>query len=234
MSARILLVEDDPALLAMLKAALAYGGFESESVSRGEDAVAALARGGFEAVLLDLGLPDCDGRELLARLRALSDIPVIVVSGRGSEQDKIDALDRGADDFVAKPFLPGELLARIRAALRRAASQRSGSAIAASERDPVRIGALTLDPLDQSASMGGARVSFNSAEYRVLQVLAASPDEIVGRGDLLSKLYGGDAPAETNVIDVYVSRIRSKLRALPEGEDLIATIRGKGWKLRRP
>jgi two-component system KDP operon response regulator KdpE len=233
-SARILLVEDDPALLAILKASVAYGGYASESVSRGEDAVRALETGQFDALLLDLGLPDCDGGELLARLRSFTDVPIIVVSGRGTERDKIEALDLGADDFVAKPFLPGELLARIRAALRRAASRAAASAPADPARTPFRAGAMTLDPLDCTVALGTIRVALNGAEFRVLQILAARGGETVSRGELLAGLYGERPAVETNVVDVYISRIRAKLRDLPDGEDLVANVRGRGWRLRIP
>ena len=107
MTARILLVEDDPALLSILTAAIGFGGFSSDPVRTGLEALKAFERGGFDAVLMDLGLPDMDGGEVLTSLRAMTDIPIIVVSGRGSERDKIQALDLGADDYVAKPFLPG-------------------------------------------------------------------------------------------------------------------------------
>lgn len=232
-SARILLVEDDPALLAILKASVAYGGYASDSVSRGEDAVRALEAGQFDVVLLDLGLPDCEGGELLTRLRSFSDVPIIVVSGRGTERDKIEALDLGADDFVAKPFLPGELLARIRAALRRAAS-RAASRAEDPARSPLRAGAMTLDPLDNSVALGAGRATLNGAEFRVLQILAARGGDTVSRGELLAGLYGERPPAETNIVDVYISRVRTKLRDLPGGEDLLANVRGHGWRLRVP
>lgn len=234
MSARILLVEDDPALLAILEAAVAFGGFSSDSVSTGEDAVRALKAGQFDVLLLDLGLPDCEGGDLLSKLRASSDIPIIVVSGRGTERDKIEALDLGADDFVAKPFLPGELLARIRAALRRAALSDRASAAADPARTPFRVGAMTLDPLDNSVALGAGRVILNAAEFRMLQLLAGRAGETVSRADLLAGFYGERAPAETNVVDVYISRLRAKLRDLPGAEDLIVNLRGKGWKLLIP
>ncbi|HEX8625407.1 MAG TPA: response regulator transcription factor [Allosphingosinicella sp.] len=234
MSARILLVEDDPALLAVLKASVAYGGYASEAVSRGEDAVRALESGRFDVLLLDLGLPDCEGGELLPRLRSFSDIPIIVVSGRGTERDKIEALDLGADDFVAKPFLPGELLARIRAALRRAASRAAASQAADPARAPLRVGALTLDPLDCSVALGSGRATLNGAEFRILQILSGRAGETVSRAELLAGLYGEAPPAETNVVDVYISRVRAKLRDLPDGEDLLVNVRGQGWRLRVP
>jgi DNA-binding response OmpR family regulator len=224
-------VEDDPGLLAVLQASLSYGGFASEAVSKGEDAVRALQQRSFDGVLLDLGLPDCEGGELLPRLREMSNIPIIVVSGRGTERDKIEALDLGADDFVAKPFLPGELLARIRAALRRYRQKEGQGAAADPARDPLRIGALVLDPVDNSAALGGARAKLNGPEFKVLHRLASEQGKTVSRADLLQDLYGsGGAPAETNVVDVYVSRVRAKLRGLPGGDDLIGSVRGVGWK----
>ncbi|HEX9955587.1 MAG TPA: response regulator transcription factor [Allosphingosinicella sp.] len=236
MSAHILLVEDDPGLLAVLEASLSFGGFSCEAVSRGEDALAALGNRAFSGVLLDLGLPDCEGGELLPRLRAVSDIPIIVVSGRGSERDKIEALDLGADDFVAKPFLPGELLARIRAALRRygQAERPQAGGAAGRARHPLQFGALTLDPVDNSAALGGATAKFNAAEFKVLHRLASRQWETVSRAELLGELYGAAAPAETNVVDVYISRVRAKLRGLPGGEDIIANVRGAGWRFRVP
>ncbi len=239
MTARLLLVEDDPALLAVLKAAVAYGGFASHSVSTAAAAALAVQTGGFDALLLDLGLPDTEGDELLPRLRSLTDIPIIVVSGRAAERDKIEALDRGADDFIAKPFLPGELLARVRAALRRASrTEASGHAsdgiVAVPFEEPIWAGALKLDPSALTVTIDGHSVSLVPSEYRLLRRLARDCGSPVSRADLLEELYGGDAPSESNIVDVYISRIRAKLRPLPGGEDFVANIRGQGWKLRVP
>ena len=240
MTARLLLVEDDPALLAVLKAAVSYGGFASHSVATAADATVALQAGGFDALLLDLGLPDAEGDELLPRFRALTDIPILVVSGRAAEQDKIAALDRGADDFIAKPFLPGELLARIRVALRRAArDSQAGTAPpqgsgAAPQEEPIWAGAMKLDPAGMTVTVEGFSVDLVPSEYRLLRRLARDCGSPVSRADLLEELYGDEAPSESNIVDVYISRIRAKLRPLPGGEDFVANIRGLGWKLRTP
>lgn len=239
MTARILLVEDDAALLSILTAAIGFGGFSSEAVKTGLEALKAFERGGFDAVLMDLGLPDMDGGEVLTSLRAISDVPIIVVSGRGTERDKIQALDLGADDYVAKPFLPGELLARLRAALRRHRRARgaggSGDEAVApdAERLPVRLGPVTLDPLRRSAEAGGQEVILNETEYKVMSLLARERGSIVGRQEVLEALYGEAPPKETRIVDVYISNIRKKLAGLPGGEDLIATYRGRGWMVRR-
>ena len=232
MTARILVVEDDPALLTILEAAIAYGGFTSHPVRSGREAAELFQGGGFDAVLLDLGLPDFDGGELLKTLRQMSDVPIIVVSGRGTEQDKIEALDLGADDYVPKPFLPGELLARIRAALRRSAGGGRGG-VADDDRNPVRIGALTLDPFHQTAAIDSREAALNDAEYKVLKTLASSHGEVVPRSELLGALYGDDIPTETKIVEVYISHIRKKLRELTH-EELITNRRGRGWVLRVP
>ena len=240
MSARLLVVEDDPALLFMLEAALSYGGFDSRSAATGRDAISRFKSEQFDAVLMDLGLPDFEGGELLRVFRQLSDLPIIVVSGRGTEQDKIEALDLGADDFVPKPFLPGELLARIRAALRRAAplSQEAASsavqALQKREAAAIVLGALTLDPSERNLEFKGHKVPLTEGEYTVLRVLVANHDATVPKSVILEALYGQADARETKIVDVYISRIRQKLRQIDDGEDLIQNFRGRGWSLRTP
>jgi two-component system KDP operon response regulator KdpE len=239
MTSRLLLVEDDPASLAALKATVTYGGFASHAVSTAAAAALALKTGEFDALLLDLGLPDVEADELLPSLRSLTDIPIIVVSGRAAERDKIDALDRGADDFIAKPFLPGELLARVRAALRRSARNGAGAhssnGIASAPcEEPIWAGAMKLDPSTLTVTVDGKSVNLVPSEYRLLRRLARDCGAPVSRADLLGELYGEEVPSGSNIVDVYISRIRAKLRPLPGGEDLVANIRGLGWKLRTP
>ena len=240
MAARLLLVEDDPALLFMLEAALSYGGFESRRASTGLEAIDAFKSEAFDAILMDLGLPDFEGGELLRVFRQMSDVPIIVVSGRGTEQDKIEALDLGADDFVPKPFLPGELLARIRAALRRAAPlsrEDAASAVRAlqtKEAGTVQLGAMTLRPSERQLEMKGHQIALTDGEFTVLQALVANPDATVPKSVILEALYGQDDVRETKIVDVYISRIRQKLRQIEGGEDLIQNFRGRGWSLRTP
>ena len=235
MTARILLVEDDPALLSMLRAAVAFGGFTEESAASGRDAIAMFERGTFDAVLVDLGLPDLDGSEVLLSLRRLSDVPIIVVSGRGGEHDKIALLDLGADDYIAKPFLPGELLARIRAALRRHRGQAAATgAPADDDRQPIHAGPLTLDPFHRTIAMGGETALLTDGEFTVLKALIQGPGMFVPKEDLLRALYcDEEPPAETRIVEVYISNIRRKLRGLCE-EEMILNARGRGWKLELP
>lgn len=231
MPARILLVEDDPALLTTLQASIDYGGFTGQAVRSGRGALEAFNTGAFDAVLIDLGLPDMDGGEVLRALREISDVPILVVSGRGTERDRIEALDGGADDFIPKPFLPGELLARIRAALRRHQTQRDRPAVEPADgRDPIHVGALTLDPFHRTAELHGRKAVLSDAEYKVLNTLATSDASVVSKAALLKTLYDSDALEETRIVEVYISNIRRKLRGLHECE-LILNFRGRGWKL---
>ena len=232
MSERILLVEDDPALLTILQAALSYGGFHTDSVSGGIEAIEIFGSQQFDAVLMDLGLPDLDGAEVLQRLRVLSDVPILVVSARGAESDKIEALDLGADDFITKPFLPGELLARIRAALRRHhhGLEREERGETNPARDPLTVGPLTLDPFDRSVALNGRKAMLSHAEYKIMSTLAACGDGVASKSVLLRSLYDSEALDETRIVEVYISNIRRKLRSLDERE-FIFNFRGRGWKL---
>jgi two-component system KDP operon response regulator KdpE len=238
MTAHLLVVEDDPALLSILEASINFGGFTSQSARSGHEALGVFKTQKFDAILMDLGLPDFDGGDLLKTLRGMSNIPIIVVSGRGTERDKIEALDMGADDFVAKPFLPGELRARNRAALRRHASvdelaPAPEPANEPSDRQPIHAGPLTLDPFDRSARINGGEVSLTEAEYKLLKVLALNANSIVSRAALLEALYGEEV-RETHIVEVLISYVRRKLRPLLDGDDLIVNRRGQGWILRTP
>lgn len=236
MTARILLIEDDPALLSILQASMDFGGFKGEAVSSGQEAIEAFRSRRFDAVLIDLGLPDVEGTDLLKTMREMSDVPILVVSGRDTERDKIDALDHGADDYIPKPFLPGELLARIRAALRRFETQHNRPGAAGErpggpdERDPIQIGLLTLDPFHRTAELHGRKTVLSDAEFKVLCALATSEENVVSKSLLLKTLYDSDSLEETRIVEVYISNIRRKLRSLHEYE-FILNFRGRGWKL---
>jgi two-component system KDP operon response regulator KdpE len=228
-SARLLIVEDDHVVVVMLEAALQYGGFQHHSVSTAADALAAVADDGFDAVLLDLGLPDVAGEDLLPILRRSTSIPIIVISGRATEEDKIRVLDLGADDFMAKPFLAGELLARIRAVLRRPGMSNEPIPV---ERLPIQIGKLAIDPIDRSISVGSDVEHLNVNEYRILRRLAQEPGRYVSRSSLSAEIHGEEASQSSKAVDVYLSRVRAKLRRITGGEELIVSGRGLGWILR--
>ena len=231
MNTRILIIEDDRPLAGILEASIAIGGFDGVSVGSGREAIERLRSEEFGAILMDLGLPDIDGTELIRAVRSLTALPILIVSGRGSERDKIEALDLGADDFVPKPFLPGELLARIRAALRRNRPDQRASAASEVDRNLIRLGDLILDLRKLTAEFRGRSVALTETEAKILRLLILNQDNPVSRAELLETLYGTDDRAPTKIVEVYIGRIRTKLQELTGRSDLIENRRGRGWIL---
>ena len=213
---RILLIEDDPLLGDGLQAGLRGNGFAVEWMRDGEAGQAALAAETFDAVVLDLGLPRLDGRQLLARRRAAGDrTPVLVLTARDALEDRVDGLDTGADDYVVKPVAIAELAARLRALVRRA----SGIA-----RGQLEAGSVILDPASRVATWCGEVVELAPREFDVLQALLLKAGRVVTREQLESALYEWDRSIESNAIEVHVHHLRRKL-----APELIRTIRGVGY-----
>ena len=216
----LLLVEDDPATLHVLEATLEYGGFGSDVATTALDALQRLSDRSYDAVLLDLGLPDLDGSHLIKTLRTNSDVPIMVVSGRGTEQDKIATLDLGADDFIAKPFLPGELLARIRAVLRRRGPSMS---VAANDiQDDDNDGSQTTDAQED--------VRFARLEGRLFNLLEARGDNVVTYDEIIEAIWGPDKPRGQSHVRVLVGQLRRKLE-LMNSPYKIRSERGAGYRL---
>jgi two-component system KDP operon response regulator KdpE len=217
-NAEILVVEDDPALLHILRAALDYGGFGSESASNASDAWHMLSNGEFDAIVMDLGLPDVDGFHLIRQIRDASPVPIIVVSGLTGEADRIRALDCGADDFVSKPFLPGELLARVRAILRRHSRQ-----------EPVYEDKNALArPL---ARPGTAELGALSAlEARLFDLLSRRRDEVVSEADIVHHVWGDQVERGSNHVRLLVLSLRRKLDDQRAGFAIL-NHRGRGYRL---
>ena len=215
---RILLVEDDTELAAAVCAYLHAKAFVVDTVARIEDARGALLRAEYSAVLLDLHLQDGDGLTLMPSIRALRERPVvIVVTARDQVSDRIRGLDAGADDYLTKPYDPGELLARLRAVQRR--SSRSESAV-------LQLGALHIDVAHDMVRRDGKPVVLTQKEWALLRVMAMRPDRIHTRESLQNALYGYEDEADSNTLEVFVSRLRRKL-----GRDHIQTLRGLGYRL---
>ncbi len=218
---------------AILEAAMEFGGFDHRSVAKGSDAIEFVRTSRPDAILLDLGLPDMDGRKLLKLLREMSDVPIVICSGRDSEPDRIEALDLGADDFIGKPFLPGEMLARLRAILRR----HSGPLAEEQEPfEPTREASdprtLTLDPDFPVVRFENREVSLSESEYKVLQRLIEDRSGPVPRSAILHVLYGESEDRHTKIVEIYIMRLRRKLKELTGRNDLIQNFRGRGWALR--
>jgi DNA-binding response OmpR family regulator len=213
---RVLVVEDDRMIAQGLQTALRQDGYAVDWMGDGRAAEAALQNARFDLVLLDLGLPQRDGLSVLRDLRRRGDAtPVIILTARDDTQDRIDGLDAGADDYIVKPFDLDEVAARMRSVLRRA----NGRA------DPtIRVGDISLNPATHLVARAGAAVQLSAHEYAVLEALLQRPGAILSRTQLEDRLYGWDAPVESNAIEVYIHSLRRKL-----GSDSIRTLRGVGY-----
>ena len=222
----ILVVEDEPQVLRVLRAALPAHGYRLTEATRGEEALVAAATRAPDLVLLDLSLPDLDGVEVTRRLREWSTVPVVVVSARGQESDKIQALDAGADDYLTKPFGTGELLARIRVALRHAA--RAGS-----DASPVfEVGALRVDLGARRVFVSGSEARLTRTEYRLLAVLVAHAGRVVTHRQLLTEVWGPGAVGQSHYVRIYLGHLRHKLESDPARPRYLLTETGVGYRLR--
>ena len=213
---RVLLVEDEPAISAGVAAALADAGFRTELVTDGEDAWFRGDTEDFDLIILDLGLPKLDGLAVLKRWRAAGrNTPVLVLTARGAWPERVEGIDAGADDYLAKPFRLEELMARVRALIRRAAGQ--GSSV-------LEAGAIAIDTRQMRVSVKGANLSVSPLEYRLLAYLLHHKGRVVPSGELIEYLYGGDDARDANALEALVTRLRRKL-----GADVIRTRRGFGY-----
>ncbi len=220
-----LLVEDDARLAALTKEYLEGHGVAVVHVGDGRRGQEEALTGRYDAVLLDLMLPGKDGLEVCREIRARSDVPIVVLTARGEEADRVMGLELGADDYLAKPFSPRELLARIRAVVRRAKG-RAGPA-----RDLVRVGALVVDPAARRVTLRGREVPLTGYEFALLEALARRAGRVLSREQLMELARGSADEAFDRTVDVHVSRLRQKLGDDPKRPRLIKTIRGAGYVL---
>ena len=215
---RILIVEDEPLLQTQLAGALHAAGYAVDAASNGVDAHHLGDCGSYDAVVLDLGLPQLDGISVLRRWRAAGrSMPVLILTARDGWYEKVSGIDAGADDYLGKPFHMEELLARLRALIRRAGGHASAELV---------CGPLTLDTRNSRASVNGQALTLTSHEYRVLAYLMHHRDEVISRSDLIEHIYAQDFDRDSNTVEVFIARLRKKL---PPG--LIKTVRGLGYRL---
>jgi len=222
MAERVLLIDDDDALGRLLADYLGPLGFEVVIASRGQAGLDRLRTDAFAAVLLDVMLPDLDGFEVCKRIRAGSNVPVLMLTARGQDEDRIVGLELGADDYLPKPFNPRELLARLRALLRR---QRAAPGVAA----PLRFGRLEIDKDARVVRLGGEERALTGYQFDLLLALAESPGRVLSRDALMSRLRGEGLEAFDRSIDVHVSRLRAALEDDPRHPRRIITVRGAGY-----
>ncbi len=223
MGARILVVDDEPDLLELVRVNLAQSGFTVETAATGSDALAALRRAPPDALVLDLMLPDISGTELCARVRAdqrLTGLPIIMLTAKSEEIDRVVGLELGADDYVTKPFSPRELALRVRAVLRRRTP--SGE-----EARVFEHGGLRVDPDSHRASVEGKELTLTAKEFQLLVALMSRPGRVMTRERLLDEVWGSDITVTSRTIDTHLKRLREKLG--PAG-DLIETVRGVGYR----
>ena len=223
MTERILMIEDDESLASMLGEYLRGVGMHAEAAHDAASGLAALARTRPDAVILDVMLPDLDGFEVCRRIRASSDVPVIMLTARGDDADRIVGLELGADDYLPKPFNPRELLARIRAVLRRSDRTRSNV------RDVMRFGRLEIDADSRRVTLGDAPCNLTGYQFDVLYVLASNAGRVMSRDQLMDHLRGESLEAFDRSIDVHVSRIRAAIEDDPHHPRRIITVRGAGY-----
>jgi two-component system, OmpR family, response regulator MprA len=221
-SARVLVVEDDEAIADVLRRSLRAEGHEVRSAADGVEALTEAQQFVPDLVILDLGLPRLDGVEVCRRLRAEGDVPILILTARTDTDDRVEGLDSGADDYLVKPFERQELLARIRALLRRRPPRGSASLV---------VGDLTLNPDSREVRRGEREIELTNREFELLEYLAHNQKLVVSRERLLEEVWGYDPTDETNTIDVFISNLRRKLEGGGE-ERLLHTKRGAGYVLR--
>lgn len=219
----ILIVEDEPAIMQLVSFTVKAAGWEAVLATTAAQGWEALKERQPKLILLDWMLPDQSGLQLLSRIRAdfnFKAIPVIMLTAKGLEEDKIAGLDRGADDYVTKPFSPRELTARINALLRRKNPEGT--------QDMLKAGPVSLDPVSHTVLVGHEKISIGQAEFKLLRFLLAHPDRVFSRSQLLDKVWGTHAEIEERTVDVHVLRLRKALRS---AESLIKTVRSAGYML---
>ena len=220
---RVLIVDDEPQIARAVRVALAARGYEVDTVGNGETALERQASRPADVILLDLGLPGIDGVEVTRRLRGWSQVPIIVLSVRDAQDDKVAALDAGADDYLTKPFGMDELLARIRAALRRIPDAPSGASA-------LTFDGLQIDLTKRLVKRDGTPVHLTPTEYQLLEALVTHPGKLLTHRWLLSKVWGGTYGDESHYVRVYVAQLRRKLEEDPARPRWILTEPGLGYR----
>ncbi len=218
----VLVVDDEPPIRRLLRTSLGAQSFRVSEAATGQEALDLVMAGGIDVVLLDLGLPDMDGMALLARLRAVSTVPVVVLTSREDERAKVAALDGGADDYVTKPFGIAELMARLRTALRHRLQQDGVAPV-------FRSGGLSVDLVRRIVTLGGQTVHLSPREYDILALLVKHAGKVLTHRYILAQLWGagGDVPQ----LRVYVRQLRQKIEALPDQPRYVLTETGVGYRL---
>jgi two-component system response regulator RegX3 len=222
---RVLVIDDEPAIRDSVAYALRSEGYEVEEAVDGERGLEQALSGNHDVVVLDLMLPGMSGTEVCRRIRAETAIPIIMLTAKGAELDRVLGLEVGADDYVTKPFSMAELIGRIRAILRRLELDRTGRA------GKVRVGSLELDPMRHEASVDGEPTRLTPSEFKLLLLLAEQPERVFSRREIMQHLWDSDYVGDQRACDIHISNLRQKLERDPARPERIVTVRGVGYKL---
>ncbi|MBB4113228.1 DNA-binding response OmpR family regulator [Rhizobium sp. BK226] len=223
---KVLLIDDDVELTTLLQEYLAEEGYDVVTDTDGRAAIAAAAANTIDIIVLDIMMPRMNGIEVLQRIRKLSQIPVLMLTARGDDIDRISGLNLGADDYVPKPCSPGELAARVRAILRRAGQPAAGSAT-----DTLRTGQLVIHPGSRTAEWRGEPLELTGTEFRLLEILARSGGQLLSKQDISKLAFGKPLTPFDRRIDVHISSVRQKLGLREDGQSWIRSVRGQGYQL---
>ncbi|MEW6768144.1 MAG: response regulator [Pseudomonadota bacterium] len=221
---QVLVVDDEPAILKFLRPALEANGYQMSTVGTVADATRQIAASSPDIVVLDLGLPDGDGKDVIKNVRQWSDVPIIVLSARDRETEKIEALDLGADDYVNKPFGVGELLARIRTASRHRMQQ-------AAEAPVLRIADVEIDSLRRRITRRDAEIKLTPKEFELLSFLAKHPGKVLTHRQILTAVWGPAHTEDTQYLRVYIGQLRQKIEEKPDDPCIVVTEPGIGYRV---
>jgi two-component system response regulator RegX3 len=222
---KLLVIDDEPALRESLSYALSQEGFEVEARADGVSGLDTALADGFDLVILDLSLPGLPGTEVCRRLRAESAVPIVMLTARTGELDRVMGLEIGADDYVTKPFSIAELVGRVRAIIRRQELDRQGAGKIR------RVGGLELDPVRHQVRVDGQIVSLTPSEFRLLDLLASDPERVFNRKEIMQHLWNSSYVGDQRACDIHISNLRRKIEIDPMAPERIVTVRGIGYKL---
>jgi DNA-binding response OmpR family regulator len=227
---RILLVDDEQAIQTLLSFPLRKDGYEVVQAADGREALARFGEQPFDLVVLDVMMPKLDGLEVCRRLRSKSTVPIIMLTAKAEEIDKVLGLELGADDYITKPFSLREFRSRVRAALRRAGMQRDHTELP--EDEPLEVRELRIDPAKRSVSVRGEDIRLTFVEFEILSALAHNPGRVFTREMLLTRIWGDSAFRDPRTIDVHIRHLREKLEAEAKDPEYLFTVRGVGYRFR--
>lgn len=223
MTAKILVVDDDPAISEMLTIVLQTEGFDTVVVGDGNDAVTAAQEHDPDLILLDVMLPGMSGIDVCRTVREFSTMPIVMLTARTDTVDVVLGLESGADDYITKPFKPKELIARVRARLRRSPEE-------SAESTTIRVGEVEIDTAGHEVTRGGEVFNLTPIEFDLLTTLASRPGQVFSREELLEKVWGYRKSGDTRLVNVHVQRLRSKVERDPDDPQVVLTVRGIGYK----